>query len=164
MDWNEKYESYLYVDVCETLIKSSCGSKVQQRHLERHDHQGPLIIAMTLKSHCQCHIIIIIVIDISSTSSSSRSSTCSSSNSSTSCILACRQTHPVCLWIIEEVGPVRISLHVPELEELPEAQHQDVLADLTQEQTHRNSSPVHWQNKCERVPATTDPFIYQCTH
>lgn len=36
----------------------------------------------------------------------------------------------MCLWIIEEVGPVGVSLHVPELKQLPEAQHQDVLTDL----------------------------------
>lgn len=36
------------------------------------------------------------------------------------------------LRVVEEVGPVGVSLHVPELKQLPEAQHQDVLADLKQ--------------------------------
>lgn len=40
--------------------------------------------------------------------------------------------HPVRLRVVEEVGPVGVSLHVPELKQLPEAQHQDVLADLKQ--------------------------------
>lgn len=34
------------------------------------------------------------------------------------------------LRVVEEVGPVGVGLHVPELKQLPEAQHQDVLADL----------------------------------
>lgn len=41
-------------------------------------------------------------------------------------------THPVRLWVVEEVGPVRVRLHEPELKQLPEAQHQDVLTDLRQ--------------------------------
>lgn len=32
---NKTDGSYLYVEISETLIKSSGGSKVQQRHLER---------------------------------------------------------------------------------------------------------------------------------
>lgn len=39
-------------------------------------------------------------------------------------------TYPVCLWIKKEVGPVWISLHVPELKELPQAQFQNLLTDL----------------------------------
>ncbi len=54
---NEADWSYLYVDICETLSKPSCGSKVQQRHLEKHI----LITFITLKSPCQDHIIIIII-------------------------------------------------------------------------------------------------------
>lgn len=46
-----------------------------------------------------------------------------------------RQTHPVCLGIIKEVGPVGVGLHVPELKQLPEAQQQDVLTDLRQTPT-----------------------------
>ncbi len=46
-------------------------------------------------------------------------------------------THPVRLWIIEEVGPVWVSLHVPELKQLSEAQCQDVLTDLRQKETHK---------------------------
>lgn len=34
------------------------------------------------------------------------------------------------LWIIEEVGPVWVGLHVPELEQLSDTQSQDVEADL----------------------------------
>lgn len=30
-----------------------------------------------------------------------------------------RQTHPVSLWVVEEVGPVGVSLHVSELKQLP---------------------------------------------
>lgn len=37
------------------------------------------------------------------------------------------------VWIVEEVGPVWIRLHVPELKQLSEAQEQDVLADLREE-------------------------------
>lgn len=36
------------------------------------------------------------------------------------------------LRVVEEVRPVGVGLHVPELKQLPEAQHQDVLADLKQ--------------------------------
>lgn len=44
----------------------------------------------------------------------------------------CGPTHPVRLRVVEKVGPVGVGLHVPELKQLPEAQHQDVLADLKQ--------------------------------
>lgn len=47
-------------------------------------------------------------------------------------------THPVRLWVVEEVGPVGVRLHEPELKQLLEAQHQDVLTDLRKE-TQRNS-------------------------
>lgn len=40
-------------------------------------------------------------------------------------------TYPVGLWIIKEIGPVGIRLHVSELEELPQTQGQDILADLS---------------------------------
>lgn len=33
-------------------------------------------------------------------------------------------------WVIEEVGPVWISLHVPKLKQLSQAQHEYVMTDL----------------------------------
>ena len=53
-------------------------------------------------------------------------------------VWAADRTHPVRLWIIEEVGPVGIGLHVPELKKLSEAQKQDVLANLGRKQTHKH--------------------------
>lgn len=52
------------------------------------------------------------------------------------------QAYLVQLWVIEEVGPVGVGLHVPELEQLPQAQHQDVVADLEQGET-RNKPCSH---------------------
>ena len=52
----------------------------------------------------------------------------------------------MCLWIVEEVGPVWVSLHVPELKQLSEAQCQDVLTDLRQKQTRgREESRDLWE-------------------
>lgn len=42
----------------------------------------------------------------------------------------------MCLRIVEEVGPVWVSLHVPELKQLSEAKSQDVEADLRQKQRY----------------------------
>lgn len=39
------------------------------------------------------------------------------------------------LRIIEEVGPVWVGLHVPELEQLSDTQSQDVEADLKEKKT-----------------------------
>lgn len=44
------------------------------------------------------------------------------------------------LWVIEEVGPVGVSLHVPELKQLPQTQHQDVVTDLPERGETRNKS------------------------
>lgn len=41
----------------------------------------------------------------------------------------------MCLRIVEEVGPVRVRLHVSELKQLSEAQRQDVVTDLTHKDT-----------------------------
>lgn len=50
------------------------------------------------------------------------------------------QAYLVQLWVIEEVGPVGVSLHVPELKQLPQAQHQDVVTDLEKQGGTRNKS------------------------
>lgn len=39
-------------------------------------------------------------------------------------------TYLVQLWVIEEVRPVWVSLHVPELKQLPQTKDQDVVTDL----------------------------------
>lgn len=39
-------------------------------------------------------------------------------------------THLVGVWIVEEIGPVWIRLHEPELKQLPETQLKDVEGDL----------------------------------
>lgn len=51
----------------------------------------------------------------------------------------------MCLWVVEEVGPVGVGLHVPELKQLPEAQHQDVVTDLRQKQTNTSN---HFHFSC----------------
>lgn len=40
------------------------------------------------------------------------------------------QTHLLGVWVVEEVGPVWIRLHEPELKQLPETQLEDVERDL----------------------------------
>lgn len=57
------------------------------------------------------------------------------------------QTHPVCLGIIKEVGPVGVGLHVSELKQLPEAQLQDVLTDLGQKQDKRKERFAFYRRK-----------------
>ena len=47
------------------------------------------------------------------------------------------------LWIIEEVRPVWVRLHEPELKQLSEAQQQDVLTDLKQTQSYINPMVAH---------------------
>ena len=51
-----------------------------------------------------------------------------------------RQTHPVCLRVVEEVGPVGVSLHVSELKQLPQTQLQDILTELTERERERELS------------------------
>lgn len=53
------------------------------------------------------------------------------------------------LWIIEEVGPVWVSLHVPELEQLSDTQSQDVEADL-KEKTNIQSAEKKHMPDCTR--------------
>lgn len=39
----------------------------------------------------------------------------------------------MCLWVIEEVGPVGISLHEAELKKFPQAQNEDLFTDLEEQ-------------------------------
>lgn len=63
-----------------------------------------------------------------------------------------RQTHPVCLRVVEEVGPVGVRLHVSELKQLPQTQLQDILTDLTERerdlifilQCGHQGAVLHW--------------------
>lgn len=46
------------------------------------------------------------------------------------------------LWVIEEVGPVGISLHVPEFKQFPQAEDEDVLTDLRGGREGRSMVPL----------------------
>ena len=73
----------------------------------------------------------------------------------------------MCLRIIEEVGPVGVRLHVPELKQLSEAQLQDVLTDLMHKQKWGGEESRDLWEENERTegkqvvpfPATGDPSI-----
>lgn len=84
----------------------------------------------------------------------------------------------MCLWIEEEIRPVGIRLHVPELKQLPETQHQDLLTDLTAEQRNMSDlyiyinsviliiklSLVHTPfREVERLPCTKTDGIHACS-
>ena len=43
------------------------------------------------------------------------------------------------LWVIEEVGPVWVSLHVPELKQLPQTQDQNVVTDLENQRKKKSA-------------------------
>ncbi|TNN38659.1 hypothetical protein EYF80_051176 [Liparis tanakae] len=62
-------------------------------------------------------------------------------------ITASTRTHPVRLRVVEEVGPVGVGLHESELKQLPEAQQQDVVADLEEEEEEEDDEEQEQQQR-----------------
>ena len=68
----------------------------------------------------------------------------------------CCCPHLVGLGVVEEVGPVGIRLHEPELKQLPETQLQDAEADLQRRGATRalregESQPIRWHRSHQGV-------------
>lgn len=58
-------------------------------------------------------------------------------------------SHLVGVWIVEEIGPVWIRLHEPELKQLPETQLKDVEGDLQGEAQPYVSTDADAEILCE---------------
>uniref|UniRef100_A0A8D3AM74 Uncharacterized protein n=1 Tax=Scophthalmus maximus TaxID=52904 RepID=A0A8D3AM74_SCOMX len=83
------------------------------------------------------------------------------SNARTACLWIINgRTDLVSLWIKEEVGPVRIGLHVSELKQLPQAQVQDLLTNLTEEK--RKGAEESREDSWSCCKAVTSVGRYSC--